>query len=218
MRAPKISETDLAKAVVSSLSEWGWEVYQEVDGVGGRCDIVGKRGPILWAIECKVTLGLSVIEQAFKWRFRAHYVSVAVPSTRRRNGFAWKVCGDYGVGVFTVRGVGERANVVEEVRPRLSRKIKPIVLHEEQKTFCEAGGNHGGHWTNFKGTVRNLVNYVNRNPGVEFNHAIRNIDHHYGTFGTAKSCLRGFIGTVIPELRTEIVNRKLCVFPVEGAR
>jgi len=209
----KMSEVDLAKMVVSHLVDWGWEVYQEVDGngTGGRCDIVGKRGKVLWAIECKMSFGFPVIEQAAKWRFRAHYVSIAIPSPRSRENFGWKVCRDYGIGMLTCR----HRDITEEIRPRLHRKIRPLEVFEEQKTFCDAGSPCGGHWTRFKCTVRNLVAEVNRCPGIEFNQLIKGLDHHYHTFGTAKSCLRGFIGTVIPELRAEMVGRKLCVFPAE---
>ena len=203
----RISETDLAKIVIELLSEWGWDVYQEVQGHGGICDIVGKRGNILWAIECKKSFGLAVIEQAHNWIKYAHYSSVAVPQTRDGY-FAEQICREYGIGVFRIKGETPR----ETIRPKMHRAIIPLHLYEEQKTFCEAGSANGGHWTDFKRTVRNLVREVELHPGMEFNKAIKVIDHHYSSFGSAKSCLRGFIGTVIPELRVEIVNRKLCVF------
>ena len=202
----KMSETDLAKVVISHLEEQGWEIYQEVVCWGGVCDIVGKRGNILWAIECKVSFGLAVIEQAVNHKRQFHYSSVAVPS-KRGGGFAERICRKYGVGVLKYKH-----SVTELIRPKLNRKIAPVILHEEQKTFCEAGSSNGGHWTDFRRTVRMLVQEVSRNPGMEFKEAIRAIDHHYSSFGSAKSCLLGFIGTVIPELRTEIIDRKLCVF------
>jgi hypothetical protein len=209
MKQQKMSEVDLAKAVVEMLTEWGWEVYQEVQGPGGRCDIVGKRENILWAIECKISFGLPIIDQAFKWICHAHYVSVAVPTAGGR--LANLICNQYGIGVLIMR----HGSVIEDVKPRLFRKIIPLKLYEEQKTFCEAGSNCGGHWTDFKRTVRNLVAEVGKSPGIEFNQVMKHLEHHYSSLSAAKSCLRGFIGTVIPELRVEIVNKKLCVFPAD---
>ena len=203
-----MSETDLAKVVISHLEEQGWEIYQEVIGSGGVCDIVGKREKILWAIECKTSFGLSVIEQAYGWLRQSHYSSVAVPKLKYSGGFGEHICRGLGIGVMRIKG-----DVLREViRPKLHRNIYPITLCEEQKTFCEAGSANGGHWTDFRRTVRDLIWEVEKNPGMEFNKAIKQIDHHYSSFGSAKSCLRGFIGTVIPELRLEMVDGKLCVF------
>ena len=58
--------------------------------------------------------------------------------------------------------------------------------YEEQKTFCDAA------------------------------EIAADIGRHYDSFCTAKPCLGGFIGTVIPESRVEIVYRKRCVFPVQA--
>lgn len=203
------SETDLAKLVVAYLQEWKWEVYQEVIGDWGRCDIVAKQGQILWAIECKITLGISVLEQAWRWRRNTHYISVATPRSPSR--FVEKICRDYGIGMLTARLQSGRVD--ESVRPKLMRKIQPIKLIEEQKTWGMAGTNGGDYYSPFKHTVRNLITDVRKKPGIEFNELIKNLDYHYQALSTAKSCLRGFIGTsVIPELRFETVDGKLCVF------
>jgi hypothetical protein len=205
------TEKDLAKIVVAMLQEWGWEVYQEVRGNGGRCDIVGSRGKLLWAIECKLSFGLPIIEQASKWIWQAHYVSIATPNSP--SAFGEQILRHYGIGSISFRG---SEDYFERVRPRLNRKIHPIKLHEEQKYYAEAGTNGGGYYTPFKKTVNALILAVNHHPGIEFNKLIKEIDHHYQTLSTAKSCLRGFIGSsVIPQLRCEITDRRLCVFPVE---
>lgn len=195
------------------LTEWGWEVYQEVARYGCVCDIVAKRDKVLWAIEVKRSLGLAVIEQAYRWISSAHYVSVLVPSSRNR--FGQTVCSEFGIGVLLLLKSGE---IVEQVRPKMNRKACLFDLHEEQKTFCQAGSNNRGHWTPFKRTVRSLVSKVENNPGIEFNELVKVIDHHYSSLATAKSCLRGYIGGVIPELRVEIVNKRLCVFPADTER
>jgi hypothetical protein len=203
----KISETEIARAVVEMLREWGWEVYQEVVGPAGRCDIVGKRGNILWAIECKVNFGFAVLEQAYHWRGYANYVSVAVKSKPSRLGR--EIAGGMGIGVMSC-GCEE---IHEVEKPRLMRRIHPLKLYEEQKTFCEAGSSCGGHWTDFKRTVRALVAEVNKNPGIQFDTLVKSLDHHYSSFGSAKLCLRGFIGSVIPDIEARMVENRLCVFP-----
>ena len=201
------TETELAGKVVSTLHEWGWEVYQEVIESGGRCDIVAKRGPILWAIECKLSFGLPVIDQAYRWRRRANYISVAVKSASG-SGIGVKFCQDYRIGVLACRH-----NVYEVVKPKLARKINPIAVNDDQKTWGTAGTNGGDYYTPFKKTVRDLVKVVRANPGVEFNKLIKELDHHYRSLSTAKSCLRGFIGTaVIPEIEARVVDKRLCCF------
>jgi hypothetical protein len=201
------TESDLAKKLIPMLSEWGWEIYQEVVGYGGRCDIVAKREKLLWAIECKLTLSLALIEQANNWRWQAHYVSIACP--RFPGNFVRQLLSHYGIGAFYFQGEDPE----EAQRPHLNRKITPLKLYEEQKYYCEAGSASGGHFTKFKRTKNAMIQHVKKYPGIHFDQLLKEIDHHYSTLGTAKSCLRGFIGSsVIPELRSEIVDRKLCVF------
>lgn len=206
----KLTETQLASIVIDHLKQWHWEVYQEVVGPGGRCDIIAKQGNILWAIECKLNFGFSVIEQAYNWKPYTNYVSIAVPANKSR--FANNVCKDYGIGIL----VSRREYFREIVKPKLNRKvIDRIKLYDEQKTTLPAGSAGGGYWTDFKRTVANLINKVNEKPGIEFHKLIKELDHHYSSLGSAKSCLRNFIGTkVIPELEMKTVNGKLCVFPI----
>jgi hypothetical protein len=76
-------ETELAKVVVGELRERGWTVYQEVTVGGSVCDIVAVSGRVLWAIEAKLSLGMTVLSQAKAWNGAANLVSVAVPNGRR---------------------------------------------------------------------------------------------------------------------------------------
>ena len=215
MAKEKISEAELIKKAIPSLLEWGWEIYQEVEGCGGRVDIVCKRGNIQWAIEAKMSCGLAVIEQANNWRRWCHYTSILVPSGKSSS-FTDHILRWKGIGSLAVNpNPYLDGEVQERVKPLLFRKAKGLRLHEEQKTFCEAGGNQGGHWTPFKRTCRELVRKVRQTPGIEFHELVKTLDHHYSSLSSAKSCLRGFIGTVIPELRIELVGGKLCVFLAE---
>lgn len=212
----KFSEVDLAQAVINTLREWKWEIYQEVVGHGGRCDIVAKQKNIIWAIECKNSFGFQVLDQAYNWirNGSAHYVSIAVPwKSITNNKIGKKICLDYGIGVLYVSS-SNSDNVQEIIQPKLRRKIAiPFRLCDDQKIIKSAGSTGGGYWTPFRQTVNRLISLVERKPGIEFNKLIKELDHHYSSLSSAKSCLRNFIGTnVIPELIIKEVNGKLCVF------
>ncbi|MEW6614016.1 MAG: MmcB family DNA repair protein [Thermodesulfobacteriota bacterium] len=80
----KMSEVEIAKVVIGWLQDLRWEVYQEVQigACGPIADIVAVQDKLLWIIEVKRSLGLSVIGQALHWKTFCHYVSVAVPYKR----------------------------------------------------------------------------------------------------------------------------------------
>lgn len=207
------TEKELAQRVIKNLTEMGFEIYQEVEDHGKRCDIVAVNGKIQWAIECKLTFSMGVMEQAYNWlsQNRAHYISVATPSL----GMSWlqeRMCRDYGIGVL-----GVKYDEVREIqKPRFNRRAFGFKLFDEQKTFCEAGSNQGGHWTQFKWTIRNLESMVKKNPGIHFDELIKAIDHHYSSFYSAKACLRSYIEkNIIKNVECRVVGRKLCVFPKE---
>lgn len=217
MSKQKFTESDLIKNLIPCLQDWGWDIYQEVEGPGGRVDIVAARGRIQWAIEAKLSFGLPVIEQAHNWRTRCHYSSVAIPSGAGTGNFARGICQHHGIGILRVQ-MWDVGCVTEAAKPRLNRRPLPLKLYEEQKTFCDAGSNRGGHWTPFKRTCRNLVDAVTKEPGMEFKSLIKVLDHHYSSLSSARSCLLKFITTgVIPELRTEAIGGKLWVFLREAA-
>jgi len=145
VRRTAIKETDVAAATVAWLADMGWEVYQEVSlGNGGRTvDLVARSGAILWAIECKVSLGLAVLEQAHDLLPYAHLVSVAV---RDRHGEGWCFARDamaaQGIGLFTVAqrfAAGEGGGYVweasREFPPRIRRTVGRIVRWGARNTY-----------------------------------------------------------------------------------
>jgi hypothetical protein len=183
MKSKFESEQALARVLVGWLSAEGWEVFQEVTAGGPICDIVAKRGLCLWAIECKLTLNLEVIEQALHWRHRANLVSVAVPRARCET-----MLTQLQVGVLSVNPGNY---VTESVRPHFFRPRASLAkhLHEEQKTFCEAGGNRGGHWSPYKATCRNVKELVRANPGIALKELIGKVQHHYSNAASARGCI-----------------------------
>jgi len=229
-----MKETEIAAPVVQWLTDQGWEVFQEVDR-GNVADIVGRfrtvRGTdLIWVIETKTSLSLKVLDQAIAWTPWAHFVSVAVPESRRTGRMSNRatnlVLRHYGLGLVLVGNVWERCHdwwVEEKLAPALHR-VNPIryrpwdeVLCEEQKTYCPAGSADAGHWTPFKGTCRRLRTYVEQNPGCPMKEAVEGIRHHYATRASAVSCLRSLVDDgVVPGVRLERDGRKVRLWPGES--
>lgn len=68
----QIKESDMAKVVVDYLE--GGEVYQEVKVYDSIADIVWVCGQIVWIIETKLSLSMSLLSQATRWVGYAHNV------------------------------------------------------------------------------------------------------------------------------------------------
>lgn len=80
-----MKETEVGEAVAAEFRAEGWDVFCEVR-IGANypiCDLVARRGSLLWAVECKTTRSIDVLDQAAQWLGCAHLVSVAVPSRSR---------------------------------------------------------------------------------------------------------------------------------------
>ena len=210
-----MSEQELAQAVVAWLGEKGWDVYQEVEvGRGGpRCDVVAVKGRTLWAIECKASLGLAVLGQAHAWLGHAHRVSVATRAVKSE--FGARVAREFGIGWLAVSGGGSsggsggggggrsgrrrsrgplavRARVAPARRARISRRLEDA-LCAEQKSFAPAGNARARFWSPWKGTAAAVRAWVAAHPGGPFAAMVREVEHHYRTQATARSCLRRHI-------------------------
>ena len=81
-------------------------------------------------------------------------------------------------------------------------QTKYVYLCDEQKTYAEAGNADGKRWTPFRATVFNLIRLVEKSPGCKLSDAIKELEHHYASYGSAKSGLYAMINTgVIKELK-----------------
>jgi hypothetical protein len=228
------SETELGPPLVSWLEANGWRVYQEVQphSYDSICDIVAVQGPLLWTIEMKRTLSLEVINQAWWWRQRSHFSSVAVPRPRNRYGHQharlvdeildWK-----GIGLLSIAEpppayyaktyLGDR--VREDKESVLNRKAKTdklrAALCDEQRTYAPAGS-CGQRWTPFQSTCKALHEVVCREPGIVLKEAIGLVKHHYASSSSAVSSLTHWLDTgkvAGVELRRE--GRLLKLYPKE---
>lgn len=220
------SEAELGRVVVAWLTDQRFEVYQEVQpsSYGEVADIVGTIGPTVCVVECKLSMGLRVINQARRWSQFAHLAYVAVPlyTGGRDFKFACDVAGKYGLGVLGVATASDQYNVpprVEELqRPTFHRRAWAQrlrdVLNEHHKTFAEAGNSNGSRWSPFQETCRAVADYARLNPGCTMKQLIDNVKTHYGTPATARACITKYAEQgIIKGVRIERLGRGLRVWP-----
>lgn len=182
-----MKETDLAQHVCDFYSE-GFEVFKEVGAWGSTIDIVLRSGILTTAIECKLTFGLDVIEQAHRNREYCNFSYVAVPAGRAR-WFQRTICLDYGIGILTVDM--KSGKVMEQIRPKLHRKVRRVALADFQKE--NIAGVVSGRKTAFGNTVDELKDIVKRNPGIRMKEAVGKIQHHYAKDTNASASLFAWI-------------------------
>ena len=134
----------------------------------------------VWALPADVTL--SPIPVA---------VPVAKKDTRR---LAYRIAKDYlKIGVLEVE-----YTVFESVSAPIMReyhktsKKKMAHLHEEHKTYLEAGSNGGGYYTPYLATMDKVKSYILDHPGCTLKDIMAYLDshHHYASNATAKSTIR----------------------------
>lgn len=222
------SEAAMAVHVVAWLRDDGWDTYHEVqvENGGGIADIVASRGPILWVIECKMALGLPVIQQASRWVGLAHRVSVAVPigppfgRARRAFRFAVDVADRFGIGVLTVDDPHDgHANVEERhrcafLRSACCQKVRGALIPQQKDSV--AGSNTGGYWTPYKQTVHRFCEIVREHPGIAMREAVSSIQHHYASDVSARQTLsRDIRFGALKGVRIERDGRRLLLFPTD---
>lgn len=226
-----IAEVDVAKAVVSYIVSLGWEVYQEVQPWrDGKCaDIVATKGKLVWVVEVKTSLTLSVIAQAEWWSHYAHTASIAFPirktvKTERcisgGRSMAYRVMEHFGIGCLAVDsqcGGGWEVDSSLSFPGRLNRAAMPDKLRncltDLHKTYAKAGNAEGRRLTPFRLTEMDLEDYVKEHPGCTMKEAVDSIDHHYGSDANAKASLVNLIRkNVIKRIRVEKDGRKLRLY------
>jgi hypothetical protein len=203
-------ESELAALVITYLQDLKWKVYKEVKLKKGRIDIVAVQDQIIWAIECKTTFGLAVLEQAYAWLGDANYVSVATPhyvSDRFRR----DLLRHYGIGALRVGHKDCTECIAPVLRRRIGKSIRSN-LHPEQLTAGIPGTSNSDYYTPFRATCRNLYAYVLEHPLCTIGEAILAITHHYRSASTAKSSMRVWLHDgKVPGLRLRKEGRKLLI-------
>jgi hypothetical protein len=214
------AETHLAREVQAWLAAQGWDVYPEVEGYGGRADLVGVQDGLVWVVECKRTFGLGVIAQADRWLQAAHYVSVAIPVAKHSDSrrLARSVCEERGIGVIEVPDVGRElpecewgawanmAPVFHRHAHRLARDLR-VKLSVEHKQFAP-GNAVGAYWTPYKATCKQVLQFVCENPGSTIRQVVDGIKHHYATDNSARATLVRWIGRgIVPGVELDRSER-----------
>jgi hypothetical protein len=215
-------EADLGPPVIAWLAEMGADVYQEVEGHGGRADIAFLLGPTVGVVELKTSFSLEVIAQARNWLHYAHRVWIAVPSVKRGRGrdVLMEFCDWKGIGVLEVYTYDGKEFGVREARvPTLNRRIIESGLREkirpEHKAYAKAGTNVGGHYTPFKQTCRALLTVVKERPGLTMKEAIDSIATHYASKASARSNLAAWIADgKVPGVALDRTDGQVRLVPV----
>lgn len=214
------TEAEFARAVIAWLRADGWTVYQEVEASPGIADIVATRAGQLAVVECKLSLNLDVLGQAWRWRTWAHQVYTAVPGAGGRGRswdartFAQNACDTMGLGLLEVYRWSDGAQVQIAVAPKsrepdVRRRGLAAVLQPEHETFAEAGSPTGHRWTPFRATERALVAYVLAHPGVSPAAACKAIAHHWKGGSPGSRVVKLIERGVITALRVEIGGRPM---------
>jgi len=215
-----VRETDIARPVITWLEDMHWDVYQEVEIPGGIVDIAARQGPLLWAIEVKRTLSLTVLAQAWHRTRYFHLVSVAVPHARMSDGrhFALRIMESYGIGMFTVGDVGDVAvHDQYRTRERLNRHAlsTSVSLLDEHRYWAEAGNADGRRFTSFQGTCRAVLDTVKQRPGLCLRELVDAVDHHYASDSSARSCLSRWIQKgIVPGVEARREGDRLNIYEV----
>ncbi len=191
-----MKESELAEYIITYLEKQGYECYKEVSmkGKGGnaRSDCYFVKGDETIAVETKMSMTMTVIQQADRWKSHAKKVYVCVPTVTKKGWkarkFALKICDALGIGVFEygVKGIKESKTA------KLNNKAKLPPLYEEQKDSV-AGNDSGQFFTSFKNTVNKLNEYMSDKKESSMSDVIKNIKHHYKSENSAKSSLKKMI-------------------------
>lgn len=220
-------EVELGRAATEHFRAAGLEVYQEVETPLGRADLVARGAGIVAVVECKVSLGLDVLAQARRWSDVATERWVCVAGSKRYGPdrtrlLAWEATAWLGIGLLEVGG--KRPHRIAPVRhfPKDGPAFWDRYLLPEQTTQGEAGSSTGGHVTQFKLTAARLVAHVEAHPGVTLGDAVRKIEHHYASRGSARTSLGGLLRrkrnrpAELAGIRIEGIGSQSLLWPAEA--
>lgn len=214
-----MKETELAQHFVDYYQDY--EVYKEVPMSGGRCDIVVRAGPVIIAIEVKLSLNTTVIAQAMRHIGYAHYVNIAIPKRSRPDGYI--ICKELGIGILEYDPKGKssffqrrysRGTLLNQDSAKCyvhslleARYYRPILLPRlnDQMKLAVAGAQHNS-MSEYKVTVLEIAgrlhNYGGKASLKEF--FSKEGSFHYSTVQSARQCIKTYAEAgMIPEFRCE---------------
>jgi hypothetical protein len=239
----KISETDLAAALIAVLTQDGWKCYSEVQvaSFGDRADVMATKNGILWVFECKLTPNLDVLGQALRWVGKAHYVSICTPHSTsnpysnkgrfitdwiKYKGIGWEIIDINAINnaILQVsrRGdgklTGHCCRYSLDLNPKLNRsahnKAKIIINKLSSDMNNYTAGSGGAKYsTPFKRSILAVDQYLQQHGEAELGVMIDSISHHYNTKTSAISCIGQFVCRSKELYRTEGSGKSMKIFP-----
>lgn len=227
-----MEETELCGMVIEWMRHDGWDIYEEVRTgyAEHRADIVGMRHGISHVVEVKNSLSLAVLAQASNWRGHTHYISIAVPRTKKQNTaynidharkFAHSICREIGIGVLEIDLRPGWKTIEQVVAPALNRHIGHEwydhyigdIVHEMHNEMGQAGSRNR-YFTPFRKTCENLTETVKLFPRW---HSIKDAvemiktDWHYRSEQSGRSALGKFLqkggSKVLPRIDAQMIGR-----------
>lgn len=236
------TEAELATHVIEWLGKQGWTVHQEVmiTGSGRTADIVAEKDNKIWIVECKNSFTESVLEQCYMHGRYCHYVSAAVPGSKKRNYYSSSIkmsivkkhfIKSHGIGLIVVdKGYKNEGIVRESIKPKYQRmfnnyptrkqfinniknvKNKFHLLHQN----ATAGG-AGAQVTDYNITMYKVREYISKNGPTDPLTIAKNIKHHYSNnSGCKQGIMRGIDNNWIPGLEKKIESKNAVIFLKEG--
>jgi hypothetical protein len=187
------TEADLAAVVVAYLRDLHWDTYHEVqlESYGMTADIVAVQGPLVMVVETKLRFGLQVLQQAYTWRWRAHYTVVAKGGLAQPSEFVARVMRREGIGLW---GVTPWPQVGEAIAPALHRQakvaaVRRVLRPEHREMAAGAVSERGVRLTPFQDTARQVYRLLAREGPLPIRAVVDGIRTHYHCPSTARSCL-----------------------------
>lgn len=214
----KLKESDIALAAMQYLQSMQWDCYPEAqfNAYDKRADIAATRDGLLYIVEAKVSFSWQLFEQALGWVNKAHYVSVAVPSSSIPSQRITDLCREKGIGIIGVytRMLPMEADVYSS--PPLHRSAHRVAkkliakLHPDMKQFTP--GTTGSFSTPYTRTMKEIQGFIKRNPGCGLKDIMNNCTHHYQSDSSARTAIPKWIRHN-GYARVEIEGRTLRFYP-----
>ncbi|MEG0728226.1 MAG: hypothetical protein RR420_01250 [Anaerovoracaceae bacterium] len=164
-----MKESDMFDSLKEYLESINNEVFSEVLVGSRRADVVAKKEDIFTVIEMKTSLGIPVMEQAYRWKNKADYVYVAIPFKRKKklSSYAMMCLERDGIGLLLVDADWHDSaynppalEVIPAVKQNKCRVKWKDVLVAEHKTALKGGSCGGGYVTPYKITISRIKEYM----------------------------------------------------------
>lgn len=207
------SEKELASYIITYYENLGYEIYKEVYNIhkGNRADIIAIKNDEYIVIETKMSFGLTIIEQAFKWKENSHKTYICLPSTKRNSRyFGYNICSDYGIGIIEVSKSGNVRILKDSFKNH--SPILPQIYEQQKDQIAGSKPTKDSYITPFKITVNLFKQYLeDKNELVKLTDVIKDINHHYSSDTSAKTSLMKMIKIGVIE-DVELIKEKSIVY------